>query len=154
MRLVLLLTSLQGRISRASWWLGLAAVFAAAILGSLVIDPRVWFADPPRPPSPLLALWDLILVVPMTAVSIKRFNDRDRPPWFGLAMGVLGAAMILAEQLGFMVDPTSAPLIHHVVLWCIVAVFVLALIDNGFLRGTIGPNRYGADPLPANPPTA
>jgi uncharacterized membrane protein YhaH (DUF805 family) len=25
--------------------------------------------------------------------------------------------------------------------------FVFALIDNGFVRGTDGPNRYGPDPL-------
>jgi uncharacterized membrane protein YhaH (DUF805 family) len=83
----------------------------------------------------------------MTAASVKRFNDRDRPHSFGYAMGVLGAALIVAEQRGFMVDPATSPTVHHAIFWCVAAIIALALIDNGFLRGTAGPNRYGPDPL-------
>jgi uncharacterized membrane protein YhaH (DUF805 family) len=142
-----LLTRFQGRISRASWWLGFAIVLGATILGSLILDPGVWLAKPPRPPSPLLAAWELVLVLPMTAIAVKRFNDRDRPPWFGIAMGAVGAALILAEQRGFMVDPSAATPLEHLVFWLVVAVFLLALADNGFMRGTRGANRYGPDPL-------
>ena len=31
--------------------------------------------------------------------------------------------------------------------WAFAAYFVFAFIDNGFVRGTDGPNRYGPDPL-------
>jgi uncharacterized membrane protein YhaH (DUF805 family) len=147
MRLVSLLTTFQGRISRSYWWLAFAIVIAATIAGSLVLDPGIWTADPPRPPTMALALWDLALVVPMTAATVKRFDDRDRPHWFGYTLGVLGAALIAAEQHGFMVDPATSPTVHHAIFWSVVAIFALAFIDNGFLRGTAGPNRYGPDPL-------
>ena len=34
-----------------------------------------------------------------------------------------------------------------VLFWAFAAYLVFAFIDNGFIRGTDGPNRYGADPL-------
>ena len=50
-------------------------------------------------------------------VSVKRWHDRDRSGWWVL--------LNLLPVIGW--------------LW--------ALVDNGFVRGTRGPNRYGADPL-------
>ena len=32
---------------------------------------------------------------------------------------------------------------------CSCFAYMFALIDNGFLRGSAGPNRYGPDPLAA-----
>lgn len=147
MRLVSLLMTFQGRISRSYWWLAFAIVIAATIAGSLVLDPGIWTADPPRPPTKALALWDLALVVPMTAATVKRFNDRNWPPWLGYALGVLGVALIAAEQRGFMVDPDLASYTDYAIFSLVVAVYFLALIDNGFLKGTPGANRYGPDPL-------
>jgi uncharacterized membrane protein YhaH (DUF805 family) len=148
MRLLPLLTSFRGRISRKPWWTAFAIVIAATVIGSLVLDPGIWTADPPRPPTVALALWDLFLVVPMTAASVKRFNDRDWPRWFGYALGALGVALIAAEQCGFMVDPDTSPASHQALFWCVATVFALALIDNGFFHGTDGPTRHGPDPLP------
>ena len=50
-------------------------------------------------------------------VYIKRFHDRDKSGWWVL--------LNLVPVIGW--------------LW--------ALIDNGFLRGTDGPNRFGENPL-------
>jgi uncharacterized membrane protein YhaH (DUF805 family) len=36
---------------------------------------------------------------------------------------------------------------EHIVFWVLVAISVFSLIDNGFLRGTVGRNRYGPDPI-------
>ena len=119
----------------------------AAVIGSVVIDPGVWTADPPRAPSPLLALWDVAWVIPMTAITVKRFNDRDWPNWFGYGVGLLGLALILAEQDGFLVDPDAATAGDWVIFWVAVVILLSAFIDNGFMRGTPGPNRYGPDPL-------
>lgn len=62
---------------------------------------------------------NLLLVWPALAVSVKRWHDRDRSGWWVL--------LNLLPVVGW--------------LW--------ALIDNGFVRGTPGPNRYGEDPLAA-----
>ena len=60
---------------------------------------------------------NLLLLWPALAVSVKRWHDRDRSGWWVL--------LNLVPVIGW--------------LW--------ALIDNGFLRGTIGANRFGEDPL-------
>ncbi len=59
---------------------------------------------------------NLVIAWPAIAVSVKRWHDRDKPGWWVLI--------------------TLIPLIGQ--LW--------ALIDNGFLRGTRGPNRFGPEP--------
>jgi len=60
---------------------------------------------------------NLLLLWPALAVSVKRWHDRDRSGWWVL--------LNLLPVIGW--------------LW--------ALIDNGFLRGTAGRNRFGDDPL-------
>jgi uncharacterized membrane protein YhaH (DUF805 family) len=60
---------------------------------------------------------NLLLLWPAVAVSVKRWHDRNRSGWW-----------ILINLL---------PIIG----------WAWALIENGLLRGTAGPNRFGADPL-------
>jgi len=55
-----------------------------------------------------------LLLWPAVAVSAKRWHDRDRSAWWVL--------VALVPLVGW--------------LWM--------LIDNGFVRGSAGPNRYGA----------
>jgi len=71
------------------------------------------------PPEYREPLVNLLLLWPVLAVSIKRWHDRDKPGWWVL--------IVLVPVVGW--------------LW--------ALVVNGFLRGTPGPNRFGADPLTA-----
>jgi uncharacterized membrane protein YhaH (DUF805 family) len=66
----------------------------------------------------------LILLWPMLAISAKRWHDRDKAAWWIL--------------LSFV------PIIGHI--W--------VLVENGFLRGTHGPNRFGPDPLQPAPQVA
>jgi uncharacterized membrane protein YhaH (DUF805 family) len=64
-------------------------------------------------------LVELLLVYPALAVSAKRWQDRGRSPVWVL--------VVLVPVIGW--------------LW--------ALVDNGFVRGTQGPNRYGPEPIDA-----
>lgn len=59
---------------------------------------------------------NLLLVWPAIAISAKRWQDRGRAPWWVLVS--------LVPIVGW--------------LW--------ALADNGFVRGTAGPNRFGDAP--------
>jgi len=65
----------------------------------------------------VLGLFNIVVIWPTLAVQIKRWHDRDKSGWWIL--------INLIPIIGW--------------LW--------ALIENGFLRGTEGPNRFGADPL-------
>lgn len=149
MSLFELLFSFSGRIGRRSWWIGFAIGCAAGLVGTLALDPGLLFADRPRAPHANLALWNLAWVIPMTAITVKRFNDRDRPQWIGYAVGAVGIALIVAEQMGFMVDPDRATRGERALFWVTAAAMLAALIDNALLKGTPGPNRYGRDPIAA-----
>ncbi|HXD06528.1 MAG TPA: DUF805 domain-containing protein [Burkholderiaceae bacterium] len=60
-------------------------------------------------------LVNLLLVWPALAIGVKRWHDRDKSGWWVLVNFI------------------------PVIGW------IWALIDNGFLRGTQGPNRFGED---------
>jgi uncharacterized membrane protein YhaH (DUF805 family) len=57
----------------------------------------------------------LLMLWPGLAISVKRWHDRDKSGWWVL--------INLVPVVGF----------------------VWALVENGFLRGTAGPNRFGED---------
>ena len=61
-------------------------------------------------------LVNLLLLWPTLAVSIKRWHDRNHSGWFVL--------VVLVPVVGWLV----------------------ALVVNGFLPGTRGPNKYGPEP--------
>lgn len=145
MGLLDLLLSVNGRIGRAQWWKGVLIVAVAVVAGSLVLDPGIWLREQRRAPSLLLALWNLAMVVPLTALAIKRFNDRGRPRGLGYAMGVLGSVLIVAEQAGFMLDPATASGLDKTLFAAAALVIFLAFIDNAFLAGTPGPDRNGPE---------
>jgi len=103
--------SLKGRLSRRSFWLhGVGGLLLASIYLTLLTG----IVGLSRHRADLLA--NLVLLVPAIAVSAKRWQDRDRSPWWVL--------VALVPVVGW--------------LW--------ALVDNGFVRGSRGPNRFGPPP--------
>jgi uncharacterized membrane protein YhaH (DUF805 family) len=146
--LLYLLFGFGGRISRKWWWIGTLVLAAASIIGTLVISPDVLDYHRPGPHTPSWpdTIWQLALVIPGTALMVKRFNDRERPYWLGYAYGVLGAAVTLSPHLGLVItEHMRTPVM--IVLVVLLIAYLFAFIDNGVLRGSFGPNRYGPDPL-------
>ena len=65
----------------------------------------------------ILMLFSLAVIWPALAIQAKRWHDRDKSAWW-ILIGLV---------------PVIGP------IW--------AIVENGFLRGTEGNNRFGADPL-------
>lgn len=65
----------------------------------------------------LIVIFSLAIIWPALAIQAKRWHDRDKSAWW-ILIGLL---------------PIIGP------IW--------ALVENGFLRGTEGQNRFGPDPL-------
>lgn len=148
MWIVNLLTSFGGRINRKSWWIGAVIVTVASIAGTLLLNPGLLdISSPTTPPATLPdMIWSLIWVVPMTAITVKRFNDRNWPNWLGYLLGLLTAAYYVASYFGFMGDPSTFTPLEHALFWPLFGFAMFALVDNGFLPGTPGPNQYGPSP--------
>jgi uncharacterized membrane protein YhaH (DUF805 family) len=151
-----LLFGLSGRISRKSWWLGFVIVLPFEVAEVVVSAPQEFGFDvqPFTVPVWIDVPAQLITVYCNTALTVKRFNDRDWPYWLGFIFLVLGAIQISAEQLGYFSENSenmgTAELAFGIV--CLLY-FLFAFVDNAFVRGTSGPNRYGPDPLKVKEPS-
>lgn len=127
-----LLFSFSGRIPRSRYWLGFAAFFLVALIPMVVLPLEAFFAPHSYEqmvgnPWGVLSVWrpaayiELILLYWIGfALYVKRCHDRDRSGWFVLILLI--------------------PVVGPLWLW----------IELGLLRGTMGPNRFGPDPLRSN----
>ena len=148
-----LLTTFTGRISRREWWIGFVIVLIGSIAGTLLFNPEMLTSEVVVPPQWPDTIWQLAWLVPATAITVKRFNDRNWPWWLGYAFGVLGVFLYVAPHFGMVLDPEAGG-VDAVAFWVLLAAIVAAVVDNGFFRGTRGPNRSGPDPLAGAPQSA
>lgn len=143
----------DGRISRRQWWLATLSLLLASLVVSFLANPLAWFSETAARRGPNLAetLFDFAFLIPHTAVMVKRFNDRDWPQYlpYGYALAYL-MFTVLEHQRMILARPTPT-LFELAFLASLLVISVIVIIDNGFLRGTVGPNRYGPDPLAQAP---
>ncbi|MGQ0580907.1 MAG: DUF805 domain-containing protein [Reyranella sp.] len=123
-----LLFSFQGRINRAKFWLVhvvmwvVVAVAFSVIVGgaAMTTDHEAALRSIGTVPGLILAAVYIFFVWIGLAAGVKRWHDRNKSGWWVL--------IALVPVIGG--------------LWY--------LIECGFLRGTVGPNTYGPDPLALN----
>jgi uncharacterized membrane protein YhaH (DUF805 family) len=137
-----LLFSFQGRLNRKPYWMTAIAITVLMIV--LIVIAIVFFAE--REIGAGIAVLALIalLYIPLIwvglAVGAKRLHDRDKSAWWLLLFyavpSVLASAANRMEGGGFLLHLAGF------------AITVWAFVELGCLRGTVGPNRYGPDPLP------
>jgi uncharacterized membrane protein YhaH (DUF805 family) len=146
-----LLFGFRGRINRAKYWLGIVIImvgdvvlqlsrFAAAggVAVSLIVNLVVFVVG--------LALFAIGL-----SVTIQRLHDRGKSAWWLLLFWLLPG--ILAMGLAYTVAMSSWPLVGLFGV-AVAAISIWAFVELGCLRGTLGPNPYGPDPLGPQAPAA
>ena len=146
--------SLEGRISRKYFWLGLVALIAANIFLTLLL---AWLIGVPLEQfnaeisslkvSMISIATDLIFLYPSLAVTAKRLHDRGRSMLIGVVFIVLS---LFTSALGLLGLEGTADNPNMVELGLGVITLLIALgllVYLGFLRGQKGENRYGPDPL-------
>jgi uncharacterized membrane protein YhaH (DUF805 family) len=123
------LFSFHGRISRSEFWLKgvlLGGIVAAVFLIiGVMLDSgmgNINLNDPqdPNVRGPIITILFYLFgaLWPGLAMQVKRWHDRDKSGWFVLVSFI----------------PIAGP------IW--------SFIELGFLRGSIGPNRFGSDSVP------
>jgi len=144
--------SARGRISRSQYWLRFfLPVFligaVLALLGEVGGDAV----------TSLGSIWQLLVLWPSIAILIKRIHDRDKSGalvWvlYGpmIPAVIVTIAAVIAGAAGS--NETAIGLgIVAAVFWVAVAgVAIWFFIEFGCMRGTVGPNRFGPDPVPAS----
>jgi uncharacterized membrane protein YhaH (DUF805 family) len=133
-----------GRIPRSQWWIGVGLLIAAVIV--LAILTGILAAIIGFGAFVVYAVGALAISYFSVPLAAKRFQDRGRPgnlAWIGFGLSILS---IVVELINFGRGPS---LLSTIVGLAAFGVGIWYLIDLGCLRGTVGPNQYGPDPLPA-----
>ena len=140
-----LLFSFRGRLNRKRYWMTVIVTMAVIIL--LLLLALVMMREQMFEFAALTVVILLLLYIPLIwiglAIGAKRLHDRDKSAWWLLVFYVLPGIL---SSLGNQMDDLGF-LILHVVSF---AITVWAFVELGCLRGTLGPNQYGPDPL-SNP---
>jgi|SoiMethySBSTD1v2_1073268.scaffolds.fasta_scaffold766683_2 uncharacterized membrane protein YhaH (DUF805 family) len=153
-----LLFGFGGRINRAKWWL--------TVLVSIIISVVVGIVTAVIPSESLGAVITLAAFIPQLWISlaagVKRLHDLNRTgAW--LVLFYLGPALLIiaffaivgVDVLAALVSdkPLESGVLARVGTTAVIVgllMFILsvwAFIWFGCLRGTVGPNQYGPDPL-------
>jgi uncharacterized membrane protein YhaH (DUF805 family) len=142
-----LLFSYQGRINRAKFWLAvLIYIVVSVVAGAMAL------ASGSEALSTLInGIVGLATFVSGIFVAIKRLHDRDKSGWwlalFYIAPGVLITIAVVAWIFAAMGEGTGAGGFAFLCSAAAVAISIWAFVEFGCLRGTVGPNQYGPDPL-------
>jgi len=135
----------RGRASRKEYWLAVG-VFAASIVAGIVVGALVAALGPALPGMLLGVFVILIGVVPVSLTAFRRLRDRNRPPILCVLL-IIGPQQLINWGIGI-----GGPVYVKALLILVgLAIAVWGFIELGLLRGTIGRNRYGDDPLQPTP---
>ena len=116
------LFSFRGRINRKQYWFFNVIIIAGWIIIQLLTSSS-YDVNEISKPQLMYALW---ICWPQFAVHAKRWHDINKSGlWLLVEFTILLPLPVFMSILG--------------PLW--------AFIQNGFIRGTPGPNRFGPDPL-------
>ncbi len=141
--------SFDGRISRRQWWLAMGPLILASLATSFLANPMSWFSELIAQRGPNLAetLFNIALLIPETAVTVKRFNDRNWPQWLPYGYAAVFLFYIVLDHSRLVMASSVPTFFELAFISAVASIMLIVLIDNGFLRGTAGPNPYGPDPL-------
>lgn len=163
----------EGRINRAKCWLavlisicwmiflcltlmGIAHLFGAELPSKLsfsteqifnVVDPEAWrsLSSANRTSLLIYVIGTPLLLWVYLATSIKRLHDRNRSSWWMLLFFVMPG---LYSQFGDRLEDLFGDSYFANLPGLNAFVFtVWGFVEMYCLKGTAGPNRFGADPL-------
>ena len=139
--------SVRGRMGRSDFWVchvllsvAMFVVYFVMFLFGLLIGIGAGHMAAGIYGVVCVLIATLLVIWPLIALYAKRIHDRNKTAWLIL---IPIAAQILVD-----ISAVALPVALTILLG--IADFVIAvwfLVEFGCLRGTIGPNRYGADPV-------
>jgi uncharacterized membrane protein YhaH (DUF805 family) len=145
-----LLFSFSGRINRGKFWL---AVLVYIII-SIVLAIITAIIGSPTVTNILGFIVNLAVFISGLSVAAKRLHDRNKSAlWLlvfyivpGLLIGI-GVGMALFGAIGGGSGSGSMTTVGSLLALAGFGVSIWAFVELGCLRGTVGPNQYGPDPL-------
>jgi uncharacterized membrane protein YhaH (DUF805 family) len=139
------LFQLHGRLNRAKYWLAML-IFVVAMLISVGLGFVLGIVG-----MIISIIVYIAVVVSGILVGRLRLHDRDKSAWW-LLVFYLGPSILSSAGQGLRFE--GAPILGLILNLGALAITIWAIVELGFLRGTVGPNRFGPDPLAAGAPIA
>jgi uncharacterized membrane protein YhaH (DUF805 family) len=134
----------SGRVNRAKYWLAVLIYFAIyvvlAIFGYVTDDNAIYQA--------INGMLNIVIFISSLAVGVKRLHDRSKSGWYLVLFYIVPGILVTAGIVVGTVMEDSI-VIASILGLAAFAIGVWAFVELGCLRGTIGPNQYGPDPLAA-----
>jgi uncharacterized membrane protein YhaH (DUF805 family) len=137
----------SGRINRAKYWRSLLVLGVAGMFVGVILLTAAGIA------TPLFIIMVVVVFIPWLmwglAIHTERLHDRDKSAWWlGVFYGLPAVLGGLAEAAWF--SGLAGMMLHYVLNALSLVSFALTIwgfVEIGCLRGTAGPNNYGANPL-------
>jgi uncharacterized membrane protein YhaH (DUF805 family) len=134
-----LFNTFEGRISRQTFWIGIAVLLVAEIFAHVLAEEIQG--------DRLSAIVDLAYAYPEFALCLKRAHDRNLPLWLLIAFFCASALLDFLTVLELTGTDDQPSLASIAIAVPFTVLGLVLLVELGFRRGTVGPNQYGADPL-------
>jgi uncharacterized membrane protein YhaH (DUF805 family) len=135
----------EGRIGRQEFWIG---VIGLVVIG-IVLGLLIWaIAGMESFAARLLTfIAQVVLAYPGYCLMAKRFQDRDRAGSLAAIVVSISVLIGLVGLLGLTGTATDPNWLGALLGLVNLAIFIWIVIDLGILRGTVGDNQYGPDPV-------
>jgi uncharacterized membrane protein YhaH (DUF805 family) len=139
-----LLFSFRGRINRAKYWLAILVylifwlIMVAIAFATAFIAPWLMFI--------LFGIAIIPSIISGIAIGIKRLHDRDKSGWWLLLFYLVPSVLERIGDRAINNEPVAI-----IVYLASFAISIWGFVEIGCLRGTIGANRYGPDPIAPKP---
>jgi uncharacterized membrane protein YhaH (DUF805 family) len=148
------LFSPRGRVNRGKYWLFVVVSIAilAVVVGAMAASVVGFVHDVhggagfPIVAVVIVVIVYLLLLITGIFVGIKRLHDRDKSGWWLLVFYLVPAIL---SGISEVLSRNGIGILFALVSF---GISIWAFVELGCLRGTIGPNRYGEDPLAARQP--
>jgi uncharacterized membrane protein YhaH (DUF805 family) len=134
----------SGRINRAKYWGSLLVFSGAGLLCAIILLTAANLA------APLFIITVAVVFIPWLmwgcAIHTERLHDRDKSAWWLLVFyGVPGVLGHFAKAAWF--AGAAGTGLHYILALASFALSTWGFIEIGCLRGTVGSNKYGPNPL-------
>src|SRR5215213_8769725 len=132
----------SGRINRAKYWIAMlvysAIYIVLTVAGYATGNGAIYQA--------VNGMLNIVILISSLAVGVKRLHDRNKSGWY-LVLFYIVPGILLVAGIAFGTFMEDSIVIASILGLAAFAIGVWAFVELGCLRGTIGPNRYGPDPL-------
>jgi uncharacterized membrane protein YhaH (DUF805 family) len=155
--------SFKGRFNRGKYWL-FFLIYLVALVGIVVVGSSFIAAGAQGGGIGAAAVLAALLVIVFAlffifafvatlAVSVKRLHDRNRSGWWLL---VFFFVPMLLLSIGEGANPSPDELSGAGIAFALAGfgVAIWGFVELGLLRGTVGDNRFGPDPVATPAETA